>query len=1060
MSIANFSVRNPVLINIFMVIVFVMGAYTVVNIPKEEMPEMDMGKFVISVNYPGVSPADIETEVIDKIEEELADLDDVDYMESTASEGRAVISLDMDKNADLDETEDVINREMNKITDLPEDASDIVVTRINTKEMSSICSIVFSGNYSENGLREIAENLKTKILQVENVSKVEISGTREREIVIDADTQKMESYGISFTTIQSAVAGRNNNVPGGNVYYDNEELTLRSMGEYNSVEEIRNTVLRVNDNGSNILIKDVATVKDTLEESETISKLDMNTSVTLTVYKKEEGNIISVVADLKELINEFGEEVPDIQIGLRNDGSVDVENSLNTLGSNAIMGIILVFIVLWMFIGWKNALFAAWGLPFSFLLTFIIMNIMGITINNLSLFGLILVLGMIVDDAIIVLENIQRKIEQGMSVHDATIDGIKQIMWPVIAAVLTTVSAFIPLLLMEGRMGKFLALFPVVVTISLVASLIECLMILPSHIVEFSGKDPHTKPQEKKGANKLTKLLVSKYQIAIKWALSHRRIVMTGVIAMLISALALVATGKIRMEFFPKSDSQNITMNIKLENGAKLEQTNEVVSKIESFILNMEEKTDVESIVSNVGQLQENHQTQTQSNYAEVKIDFIDVDDMKYNDVEIRNSIREFTDKQIEITSYSFTLGRGGPPTGEDLELRILGNDMDVLKELNSDVLTVLESIDGLTDIESSLVETDKEVQIIPNYDALKFYGFSESDVASLIRTAAYGTTISTYRGSGSDEIDITLKANDNEVEQLEDLKYLKLVSSSGVAIPLYEICKINITNGFSQIEHYDSDRYFMITGSTESYTIDGKQYELSSNEVNAMLKGTAKNPGLLDNVIEKYAGYQIEYGGSAEEQEKTYSSLGIAFLIALLLVYAILGTQFKSYIQPIIVMTAIPFGIIGVLFGLWITGLPVSLMTMIAFVALTGIVVNDSLVLVDFVNKSREEGLDRWNSLIEAGSIRLRPILMTTITTIAGFLPMILSTSSSSESWKPMAVAIAFGLAFATVLTLFVIPVIYSLIDSIGWKLKLSKFKQHISFKDALKNRVELELD
>lgn len=1060
MSIANFSVKNPVLINIFMVIVFVMGAYTVVNIPKEEMPEMDMGKFVISVTYPGVSPADIETEIIDKIEEELADVDDVDYMSSTASEGRAVITLDMDENADLDDTEDVINREMNKITDLPEDASDIEVTRINTKEMSSICSIVFSGNYSENGLREIAENLETKILQVENVSKVGISGTREREIVIDADTQKMESYGISFATMQSAVASRNNNVPGGSVYYDNEELTLRSMGEYNSVEEIKNTVLKVNSSGSNILISDVATVKDTLEESETISKLDMNTSVTLTIYKKEEGNIITVVDDLEDLIKDFGEEVPDIQIGIRNDGSVDVENSLNTLGSNAIMGIILVFIVLWMFIGWKNALFAAWGLPFSFLLTFIIMNYMGITINNLSLFGLILVLGMIVDDAIIVLENIQRKIEQGFSVHDATIAGVKQIMWPVVAAVLTTVSAFIPLLLMEGKMGRFLALFPVVVTIALTASLIECLLVLPSHVVEFSGKNPHTKPKEKKGANKLSKYLISKYQVAIKWALSHRRIVIISVIALLVSSLALVVTGKIRMEFFPKSASQNITMNIKLENGAKLEQTNNVVSKIESFILNMEEKVDVESIVTNVGQLQENHQTQTKSNYAEVKIDFIDVDDMSYSDAEIKNSIREFTDKQMEIASYSFTVGRGGPPTGEDLELRILGNDMDVLKKINSDVLTVLENIDGLTDIESSLVESDKEVQIIPNYDALKFYGFSESDVASLIRTAAYGTTISTYRGSGSDEIDITLKANDNEVEQLEDLKYLKIVSSSGVAIPLYEICEINITNGFSQIEHYESDRYFMITGSTESYVIDGEQYELSSNEVNAMLKGTTKNPGLLDNVIEKYAGYQIEYGGSAEEQEKTYGSLAMAFLIALLLVYAILGTQFKSYIQPIIVMTAIPFGIIGVLFGLWITGLPISLMTMISFVALTGIVVNDSLVLVDFVNKTREEGMDRWNSLIEAGSIRLRPILMTTITTIAGFLPMILSTSSSSESWKPMAVAIAFGLAFATMLTLFVIPVIYSLVDSVAWKLKLARFKQHISFEEALKNRKELDLD
>ena len=1060
MSIAKFSVSNPVLINIFMVIVFVLGTYTMINMPKEEMPNVDFGKFVISVVYPGVSPADIEKEIIDKIEDELSDLDDVETMTSTASEGRAVVTIEMNEKADLDDTEDVINREVNKINDLPDDASDIMVQRINMKEMNSMCSIVFSGDYSENGMRQIAEDLKDEVLEVENVSKVEIAGTREQEIVIDVDTKKLENYGISFSQMQNIIANRNRNIPGGSVYYDNEEFILRSMGEYNSISEIENTILKINSNGSNIKIKDIATVKDTLKESQTMSKLDMNKSVTLTIFKKEEGNIIKVVDDLKTLIKDFEKRIPNIKIGIRNDGSIRVENSVNTLGSNAAMGIILVFIVLWMFIGWKNALFAAWGLPFSFLLTFIIMNFLGITINNLSLFGLILVLGMIVDDAIIVLENIQRKMEQGLSVHDATIAGVKQIMWPVIAAVLTTVSAFFPLLLMEGQMGKFLSLFPIVVSIALLASLIECLLVLPSHIVEFAGKNNKKVPEEKKGANKLSKFMVKHYRRLLIWVLGHRFVSMLIIGGMLIFSVSLVITGQIRMNFFPGGQSKNITLNLKLTSGTGLDETNEVVSRIEKFILNMDEKSDIESVVTNVGQLRENHQTYTQSNYSEIKIDFVEVDDMQFTDTQIKNKIRKFTEKQMEVATYMFKVERGGAPTGEDLEIRILGEDMNVFETINKETMSILESINGLTDLESTLVGGEKEVRLIPNYTALKMYGFSESDVSSLIRTAAYGTEVSKFRGSGMDEIDITLKAKDSYVEQLENLKVLNLVSASGTKVPLDEVCEIQIVTGYSSIEHYDGNRYFQITGSATPFMTDGIEYTLSSNEINAMLKGTKNNQGLLSNFSEKYPGYRIEYGGAAEQQAKTYGSLAIAFLVALLLVYAILGTQFKSYIQPLIVMMAIPFGIIGVLIGLWLTGLPISMMTMIAFVALTGIVVNDSLVLVDFVNKTREEGLDRWNSLIEAGSIRLRPILMTTITTIAGFTPMILSTSSTTADWKPMAVAIAFGLGFATILTLLVLPVIYSFVDSIFGKLKMTRFSSHIPLKEALEIRKSTHLD
>ena len=1051
MSLTEFSVKNPVLINIIMVIVFVAGFYTTATIPKEEMPNVDFGMFVITVAYPGVSPTDIETEIIEPVEEELEDLDDVRFMESTAKEGIATITIEMDDFADVDKAEDEIHREVNKIKNLPEGASDIEVKRINMKEMNSICSIVFSGPYTENGLREISEDLSDEITNIDNVSKVEIVGTREREIRIQVDVDKLDQYNLTYNQIQNAIDYRNKNMPGGEIMYKNEEFLLRSMAEFESVKEIGETILKSDSYGNKFKIKDVAAVKDTLEDSETIAKLNSEASVTLLVYKMEEGNIIKVMDEVREAMEDFQNQLPDLELEIRNDGSVEVNESMNTLSTNAILGIILVFIVLWMFIGWKNALFAAWGLPFSILLTFIFMQFFNVTINNLSLFALILVLGMIVDDAIIVIENVQRYIENGLNVKEATIKGTKEIMWPVISAVATTISAFTPLLMMKGKMGVFLKLFPIVVILALAASLLECLVVLPSHIAEMGGTK---KTKKNKGANRLTNYLVSKYKKGIVWALKHRKTVIALLIVGMLISIGLVASGAIKMEFFPKQTSNTIVLNLKMPTGTSLEKSNEIVTKIETHILNMNKNDDIEAVVTNVGQLQENHRIQTQTNYAEIRIDVVEADKMKYNHKIIKENINKYLRRLTEIESYVFkTGGHGGPPTGEDIELRIEGKDFQVFEEINTQIINLLEKMRGVTEIESSLSDGKKEIRIYPDWERLKIYGINENAINSMIRTASYGQEIGIFRGSSQEAIDIKLEADTEFSSSLNDIQNLKVSSQNGQLIALSEIANFVISDGYAIIEHYDSERNFTITASVSNYEKDGKTYNPTPNEINASLQGTKGKQGVIEKIISDYPGYEIEFGGQTEQQEETYGSLYFAFGIAMLLVYAILGTQFQSYVQPLIVMLTIPFAMIGVIFGLFITNLPLSLMTMISFVALCGIVVNDSLVLVDFVNKARAKGHDRWNSLIEAGSIRLRPIIMTTVTTIAGFMPMIISSASATKDFKPMAVAIAFGLAFATILTLFVIPVIYSIIDSIFGKLGVTRFSTHISLEKALKN-------
>lgn len=1052
MSLPEFSVKNPVLVNMIMIIVFLFGIYTVINIPKEEMPAVDFGAFYIITNYRGVSPQEIEQQITKKIEDQIGNIEGIDYISSTSREGRSRIYIQMLPNADTDKAWDDINTAMQKVTDLPDDASTPNVIRLNMREVNSICTISMGGDFSGNTLRELADNFKDELLDIPYISKVEVSGTRDRQIWIDVDPSTLDAYGLTLNDITSTIKSTNLNIPGGTVTYGKSEIIVRTTGEFTSLNQISNLIIKSDKYGNAVRIDDVAEVKDTLEKRTTIGKLNGKPAVNLFVYKSSDGDIIKVMKDVRAKVTEFKSSVPGLDMQIRNDGSINVKNNMRVLSTNALIGIVFVFFTLWAFIGWRNALFATWGIPFSFLLAFILMKFFNITINNLSLFALILVSGMIVDDAIIILENIHRHIENGVQVREAAVKGAKEIMWPVIAAVTTTIVAFIPMLMMQGKMGKFMKVFPIVVTFALVASLFESLLILPSHVAELTKK-PKTREEK---PHKLHDWLLKKYRKIIIFALGHRWIIIGIVtVALILSGMAVMFR-VVKFEFFPRRTPKTITLTVHTPSGYSLEETDKIVSNIENYILNMKEKDDIEAVVSTVGRYREKHRWKISTSSAEIRMDLVDPDKLTYSVEDIRNSIRKYLSSIPDVYTYSFKTGRGGPPTGNDIELRIMGDNLNKLKLIGDYIIDKLKKIPGTTDFETSFLTGEKELNIIPKYDNLAINSLTVQDVAYFINSASYGTVASKYRGEGLTEYDIIVKNNDSVKDNIEILKNLKIRSKNGLLIPLKDVVDFTISKSYSEINHYNKKRVLTITGNTTYYNDKGKVVKRTPDEVTQILKGNklTGEKGLLSDFTQRFPGYRLEYGGSAEEQQKTYNSLYFALIIALFLVYTILGTQFKSYVQPIIVMTTIPFAFIGVVFGLFVTRLPFSLNTMVAVVALIGIVVNDSLVLVDFVNREREQGIDRWNSLINAGMIRLRPIILTTVTTIAGFMPFILSTSSAATFWKPMAVAIAFGLAFSTALTLIVIPVIYSIVDSFFGKLHLTRFDRHITFKEAIKNK------
>jgi len=1032
-------------------IVFIFGIYTMLDIPKEEMPAVDFGAFYILINYRGVSPTEMENFIIKKIEDEIDDLDNIDYYESSCAPGRATIFIQMEADADIDQAWNDLNTEMDKVRGLPDEADDPIIIRLNMREVNEMCTVALGGKFSSNAIREIAEDYKDEILELKYISKVNIAGTRDREIWIENNANKLDQYGISLNDIINVINARNRNVPGGTINFVNTEFLIRTVGEFDEVEEIKDVIVKMDENGRAVRIRDVAVVKDTLEKTATIGKLNGVKAVNVDIYKKVEGNIISVMKNVRERSKEFQERIPGLLLEVRNDGSIDVQNSISTLSRNAMIGILLVFITLFIFIGWRNALFAAWGIPFSYLLTFILMRQFDITMNNLSLFALILVIGMIVDDAIIVLENIHRYRETGMSKKEAAIKGTNEIMYPVIAAVATTIAAFLPMLLMKGMMGKFMRIFPIVVSLALAASLIECLLILPSHTADFGKKREANRKDE---PHRLHNWLKKWYRKLIKNALRHRFITMITVVLALILALSAVALHLVRFEFFPQGTSKTIILNLETPVGTNLGKTNDVVSRIEKYIQNMKENSDVEAIVTTVGQYTEQHRRKVETSNAEIKIDLLDADDMTYTHNRIKQSIRKYLETLPGLFTYKFLEGeRGGPPTGGDIELRVKGDNINRLEYIGNYIISNLEKIPGVTDIETNLSEGEKEIKILPRHNKLGLYNLTVQDISNFLSIASYGATISQFRGSELDEYDIVVRIKEEQIDDLSDLKNLKIRTRTGDLIPLKEIADFVITSGYSLIQHHNGKRVITITGNVTSYPKNGKLEYRTPDEVTDMLRGNklTGQKGMLENFKDKFPGYQLEYGGVTEQQSEVYGSLYFALLIAILLIFTILATKFNSYVQPFIVMLTIPFAVIGVIFGLVITGLPFSMMTLIAVVALVGVVVNDSLVLVDFVNKEREHGIDRWNSLINAGTVRLRPILMTTVTTIAGFMPIIVSTSSASQDWKPMAVSIAFGLAFATLLTLLVIPVVYSLIDSLFGKLGITRFKTHKSFEECV---------
>lgn len=1022
MSIAQFSVKNSVFVNLLMIGIFIFGSIALIRMPTELNPNIDFNWVFVTVVYPGASPVEMESLVVDPIESEIQDVDKIREIQSTADEGFANILV---KFEDLSENEfrqrfADLKTEIDKV-DLPDEAEDPIVDDFGSDDFVPVINVNMLYSIPEDNAQLIAEEVEEDLLDVKGVARVQVSGLAEREIWIEADPVKMNGYGVTFDLIVMALKARNLNVPGGNISFGKTEYLIRSLGEYVSLNDMKNTVIRSGAQGQFVRLKDVANVRDRREEMTIISRTNGKPSITFSISKKGDANSIDVIDAVKTVIAGYSEKVPDgIEFGFSDDNAVYIHRVINILRNNALFGMFFILGALYLFLGLRNALLVSLGIPISFFLTFIYMSVTGYSLNGSSLFALVMVLGIIVDDAIIVIENCHRHRLLGYNAAESAILGTNEVVKPILSSISTNIAAFLPLILVGGIMGKFLRIVPLVFSLALLASLFEAFFLLPSHYADWTAGSK----VYKKGEKKFFILLRKHYSRLLFRVLKRRYWVIAGLFVILLASLAVIPT--VGVEMFGDEEFDTFRILVKFPEGTSLEENERIMSKFEAAGMSLPED-EVRDVILNVGLYQGNNEWLVRKNASQVIFSLVPYEERLKTTDELMEKMRGLTESIPGPTSVEFEKVSGGPPVGKPVTVKVQGKYLTDIKAAALALQDSIRAMEGTSEVMDDFPPGKQEIRITVDEEKAALYGFSTQYVALNVRYAFDGIKATEYR-DGDEEIDVVVKYGEENRSSVDNVLNLQLTNMQGQTVPLRNIVKFNIQPGPTQINRWDQKRTILVTAD-----IDESRIKL--NEVNARLFG------LFPKMEKTFPGVSYDIGGQFEEFMEVFNDVIPLFALSLILIFLILGTQFNSYIQPVIILTTVPFALIGAMLGLLISGNPFSIASMYGVVALAGIVVNDAIVMIDFINNRRDRAkgpeCQQWRSIVNAGRLRLRPIILTSVTTISGLVPMAFGLGGMSNTWAPLANVILFGLLVSTVLTLFFIPSLVAVMDDVRRKFK-----------------------
>ncbi len=1006
----EFSVRNPVTVNLLTLFVLGAGITTYFRMHRELFPEFSRQAVQITTQFTGASPEEVENLITAKIEEEMTDLDELDEMLSISQEGRSEILLKFQPETDMNRALNDVRAALDDVTDLPEEADDPQVREV--KSTFPVITVSLAADIDEATLRDMAKDLRDDLRRLPGVATVRILGIREQQIWVEVDPARLEQYGMSLDDVRAAIAAHNRNVPGGTLKTPRGEILVRTLGEVAGAEEVERIILRSVATGTPLTVADLAIVHETFEEPTTIGRWGGRAAINLVVIKERTGDAIDIAASVRALVEEVRDRLPEtVTIGVYNDFSVFIRNRLNTLRLSGAIGLTIVLITLWVFVRTRIAFLTGLGIPFAMLGGIVLMSLYGISLNMISLFSLILVLGLLVDDAIVVTENVYRYVEQGMDPRQAAIQGTSEVAWPVVATVTTTVAAFLPLLLIPGTMGVFLAPIPVVVTFALLASLLEALVILPSHLSDVitPAYAQRVRRREVGWLTRARSVYGTLLAMAVKW-----RYVTAVLLLCFTILLGTTAWYRIPFVLFREFESSQFMINLETSSAAKIEDTLEVAKRAEQVVLNLPPE-ELRSVATNVGiTFLDVHRAEWGPNLGQLLVE-LEEDRRRTVDAVIADLRGGMADIP-GITKIQFLKTQAGPG-GPAIEARIVGAEIPVLRRLADEVKGFLQGIPGVRDVRDDFTEGKEELQItlLPEARAL---GLNLGQIARQVQQAFLGVEASTIQRRDED-VPIVVRFPQAARRSLETVAGMKITLPSGEKVFLRDVARLESAIGTSKIRRDDQKRTITVLA------------DVNTREANAFQVAQRLKREFAD-VGSSFPGYRVVIKGERQEAEESLAAMPQVSLIALLLIYFLLGSLFKSFIQPLIVMAAIPFALDGVVIGHLIMGEPLSFLSMLGLVALAGVVVNDSLILVDFINRARKEGTPRDEAILKSGVARLRPVLLTTITTVGGLIPLAFFSSGQAKFLSPMAISVVWGLSFATILTLILVPCLYAMLDDI----------------------------
>ncbi|MGB2928953.1 MAG: efflux RND transporter permease subunit [Desulfobacterales bacterium] len=1004
---------HSVTANLVMLILLLGGLYLGIRIKKEIFPYFELDLVRITVPYPGASPQEVERGIILAIEEAVQGLEGVNEVRASAREGSGTVTVEMIEGENLQKLTQDIQSEVDRIRSFPEEAEEPQVVIVSRKRY--VVSLALYGDQSEGVLREYAEYLRDRLIQQPDITQVELTGVRNYEISVEIPQDTLRTYNLTLEEVAMLIRRTSVELPGGAVKTPGGDVLVRVKERKDYGHEFGKIPIITANDGTQVLLEDIADIKDGFEETDNAATYNGKSTVMIEVFRVGDQTPVSVSNAVKHVVAEVNQELPPgMSIVLRNDRSDIYRQRMALLIKNGCIGLGLVFILLALFLEARLAFWVALGIPISFLGSLLLLPAMDVSINMVSMFAFIVTLGIVVDDAIVVGENVYHHHQRGVPWMEAAVSGTKEIAMPVTFGVLTNMVAFVPMFFVPGILGKIFKQIPVVVISVFVISLIECFFILPAHV-------GHQRPTEKgffgwiyvrqqRFSKAFVRLVVHRYGPLLKLALRWRYVTMSLGIAILLITVGYVKSGRLGFELFPKIESDYAMVTATLPFGTAFEKTEKVqqilVRAAQEVVAENGGKTLMEGIFANIN-----------DNRAQVRIYLTPPDKRPMSTAQITERWRERVGVIPGLESILFESDAGGPGRGAAITLELSHKDISPLEQAAAEVAEALGFYPNVKDINDGFAPGKQQIDFQIKSEA-RSLGLRSKEVARQIRHAYYGAE-ALRQQRGRNEVKVMVRLPKNERVSEYNLEEMILRTPTGSEIPLRGALTINRGRAYTDINRRDGRRIVSVEADVRPRSQAGQVLESLKSET-------------LPALQKKYPGLTFSFEGRQADQRESMQSLMRGLLAALIVIYGLLAVPLNSYIQPLIIMTAIPFGIVGAVIGHLIMGYSLSVLSMFGVVALCGVVVNDSLLLINFANRKERTGMSRRDAVHQAGIHRFRPIILTTLTTFGGLSPMIFETSRQARFLIPMALSLGYGILFATLITLILVPAFYLIVEDL----------------------------